>query len=178
MRILIAVVLACAGLAQAGERFVPSWMTLDADARKVEMDVLAGYNVNNNNWNYNGYFKGGMTVTVPRGWSVRIAFSTLDGNYPHSLVIIKDPGAPDNLPVKAGREDVGIRRAYSKNPLGGIYGGDRDTLSFKVKEAGDYLFFCGIPGHGAAGMWVFFKVNADAEAPYITVAEDAEEARI
>jgi sulfocyanin len=169
--------LAWAGPVQAEDRLTPSWMAVDADTRKIEMDIVAGYNVNNNNWNFNGYYNGGLTVTVPLGWSVRIAFSSLDGNYPHSLVIIDDPGAPDNLPMQAGREDVGIRRAYSKNPLGGIFANDRDTLSFKVKEAGDYLIFCGVPGHGVAGMWVFFKVSADADTPYISVAESADEGR-
>jgi hypothetical protein len=53
-------------------------------------------------------------------------------------VVIADPGAPDNLPLQASRENVAIRRAYSKNPLGGMSVNDEDTLSFKVQEAAVY----------------------------------------
>lgn len=159
--------------AAAETRLTPSWMNIDGDRQTVEMEVVAGFNVNNNNWNYNGYHNGDMTVVVPVGWKVRIAFSSIDGNYPHSLVVIRDEGAPDNLPPQAGRDQVAISRAYSRDPLGGIYN-DKDTLRFTVKEAGDYLWFCGVPGHGQGGMWVYFKVDAEAEAPFVIIEDSAD----
>lgn len=159
--------------ATAETRLTPSWMTIDKESRTVEMEVVAGFNINNNNWNFNGYYDGNMTAVVPAGWKVRITFSSIDGNYPHSLVVIDDPGAPDNLPTQAGREQVAIRRAYSRDPLGGIYN-EEDTLRFSVDEAGDYLWFCGVPGHGLGGMWVYFRVSDTDEEPYITLTDDAD----
>jgi hypothetical protein len=94
----------------AEERMVPSWMTVDTGAQKVTMDVVAGFNPNNSNWNYNGYYDGDMTEVVPEGWQVEITFTHRDGAAPHSLVVMSDPGA-DNLPLQAGREQAAFPRA-------------------------------------------------------------------
>ena len=152
--------------AAAAEQLVPSWMTFDAGAQTVTMDVVAGFNPNNSSWNFNGYYQGDMTVVVPEGWRVEITFNVWDGDVPHSLAVTADPG-PDNLPLQAGREQVAFARAYSKSPEQGISAGDHDTVSFKADKAGDFLWFCGVPGHGQSGMWVRFSVSGDAEAPYV-----------
>lgn len=155
----------------------PSWMTPDAAGQKVAMDVIAGFNPNNNAWNFNGYYEGNAIVVVPEGWRVQIDFTTRDANYPHSLVVIADPGSPDAFPEEAGREQVAISRAYSKSPIKGIFGDDSDRILFKASPAGDYLWFCGVHGHGLAGMWIHFKAAADAEAPHLLLATDAEPGR-
>ena len=160
----------------AADELVPSWMSVDAGAQKVSMDVVAGFNPNNSNWNFNGYYEGGMTAVVPEGWRVEITLSNRDGDVPHSLVVMADPGA-DNLPLQAGREQAAFARAYSKSPEQGISAGDQDTVSFKTDKTGDFLWFCGVPGHGQSGMWTRFAVRGDAEAPYITIAADAEPGR-
>lgn len=180
MRPLIAVVLwlATAASSWAAEPIVPSWMTIDAGARKVAMDVVAGFNPNNNNWNYNGYYEGDLTVVVPEGWRVEIHFTNHDANYPHSLVVIADPGSDGELPPQAGRDEVAIKRAYSKSPTDGIFGNDKDTVAFKATPAGDYLLYCGVPAHGLSGMWVHLTITADAAEPYVTIVEGADEGRL
>jgi Sulfocyanin (SoxE) domain len=158
------------------EQLVPSWMTVDAGGKKVTMDVVAGFNPNNSSWNLNGEYEGGMTVVVPQGWRVEITFTNHDGDVPHSIVVMADPGG-DNLPLQAGREQAAFPRAYSKSPEQGISAGDHDTVSFKPDKPGDFLWFCGVPGHGQSGMWIRFSVRADAEAPYVTTAADVEPGR-
>jgi sulfocyanin len=157
----------------AEEQLVPPWMTVDAGAHKVTMDVIAGLNSNNSNWNFNGYYDGDMTVVVPEGWEVEITFTHRDGEVPHSLVIMADPGA-ENLPLQAGREQAAFPRAYSRSPEQGISAGDQDTIAFRTDKTGDFLWFCGVPGHGQSGMWMRFRVTAEAETPYITIPADAE----
>ena len=44
-------------------------------------------------------------------------------------------------------------------------------------ETGDFLWFCGVPGHGQSGMWIRFKVVNGAETPYISIAAGAEPGR-
>jgi Sulfocyanin (SoxE) domain len=95
---------------------------------------------------------------------------------PHSLVVMADPGEA-NLPLQAGREQTAFARAYSRSPEQGISAGDQDVVSFRADEAGDYLWFCGVPGHGQSGMWTRFAVAADTDAPYVTIAVDAEPGR-
>ncbi|HEX5795873.1 MAG TPA: sulfocyanin-like copper-binding protein [Geminicoccaceae bacterium] len=175
--VCVIVVLTAAGPVRAEERVKPSWMTVDAGAKQVAIDVLAGFNANNSSWNFNGYYGGDATVVVPAGWDVRITLTNRDGDVPHSLVVIDAPASPDDLPLQAGREQVAIPRAYSKSPEQGISAGDEDVVAFKTKQAGDYLWFCGVPGHGQSGMWIYFEVAADADAPYLTLAEGAEAGR-
>jgi sulfocyanin len=169
-------VLIATAASAAEERTVPSWMTVDAGAQKVTMDVVAGFNPNNSSWNFNGYYEGDMTVVVPEGWRVEITLTNRDGDVPHSLVVMADPGA-DNLPLQAGREQAAFPRAYSKSPEQGISAGDQDTISFKADQTGEFLWFCGVPGHGQSGMWTRFTVEADTEEPYVNIAADAEEGR-
>jgi sulfocyanin len=160
----------------AEEQSVPTWMTVDADAHKVTMDVAAGFNPNNSNWNFNGYYDGDMTVVVPEGWQVEIILAHRHDEVPHSLVVMADPGA-DNLPLQAGREQAAFPRGYSRSPEQGISAGDQDTIAFKTNKTGDFLWFCGVPGHGQSGMWTRFVVTGDAETPYITITADAEPGR-
>jgi Sulfocyanin (SoxE) domain/Calx-beta domain len=160
----------------AEEQLVPTWMNVDAGAHKVTMDVVAGFNPNNSNWNFNGYYDGDMRVVVPEGWHVEITLTHRDGEVPHSLVVMADPGT-DNLPLQAGREQVAFPRAYSRSPEQGISAGDHDTIAFQTNKNGDFLWFCGVPGHGQSGMWTRFAVDGDAETPYITITADAEPGR-
>jgi sulfocyanin len=171
-----ALVLIATAASAAEERTVPSWMTVNAGAQKVTMDVVAGFNANNSSWNFNGYYQGDVTVVVPEGWRVEITLTNRDGDVPHSLVVMADPGA-DNLPLQAGREQAAFPRAYSKSPEQGISAGDQDTISFKADQTGEFLWFCGVPGHGQSGMWTRFAVAADTAEPYVNVAAGAEEGR-
>ena len=176
LKILAAALALSATSAAAAEQLVPSWMTVDAGAQKVTMDVVAGFNPNNSSWNFNGYYEGDMTVVVPEGWRVQITFNVWDGDVPHSLAVTADPGA-DDLPLQAGREQAAFSRAYSKSPEQGISAGDHDTVSFKADKTGDFLWFCGVTGHGQSGMWIRFEVVNGAEAPYIMIAAGAEPGR-
>jgi sulfocyanin len=174
--IAIALWLVGSGSGMATQGVVPSWMTFDAGAQKVTMDVVAGFNPNNSNWNFNGYYEGDMTVVVPQGWRVEITLTNRDGDVPHSLVVMVDPG-PDNLPLQAGREQAAFARAYSKSPEQGISAGNQDKISFKADKAGEFLWFCGVPGHGQSGMWTRFVVEAGIEEPYVAIAAGAEAGR-
>jgi sulfocyanin len=174
--IVVALLLVGSGSSLAGEPVVPSWMNVDAGAKKVAMDVVAGFNPNNSNWNFNGYYEGDMTVVVPEGWRVAITFTNRDSDMPHSLVVTADPG-PDNLPLQAGREQAAFARAYSRSPERGISAGDDDTISFKTNKTGDFLWFCGVPGHGQSGMWTRFAVKDNPGTPHVIIAPDAEPGR-
>jgi sulfocyanin len=160
----------------AEEQLVPTWMTVHTGAHKVTIDVVAGSNPNNSNWNFNGYYDGDITVVVPQGWEVEMTLTHRDGAVPHSLVVMADPGM-DNLPLQAGREQAAFPRAYSRSPEQGISAGDRDTIAFLANETGDFLWFCGVPGHGQSGMWTRFVVTDDAETPYVAITGAAEPGR-
>src|SRR6266704_3330826 len=58
-----------------------------------------------------------------------------------------------------------IPRAFTLRLNEGLVSEATDTLRFTAQPAGEYLIFCGVSGHGAAGMWIRFRVSATAEAP-------------
>lgn len=154
----------------------PSWMIIEAPAKRVTLDVIAGFNANNGALNYNGYFAGDMTVVVPPGWTVDIHFKNNDAMLPHSLLLTK-PYAKDQFPDQAGVNDVAIPRAYTDNPDQGIPSPKTDRVEFVAQQPGPFYFFCGAPGHGQGGMWTHFLVDAAAATPYAFLAPDAEPGR-
>ena len=162
--------------AHAGKRIHPSWMEADASRKKVEFMLVSGWNANNAALNYNGYFKGGMTLVVPVGWRVEITLRNQDGNYPHSIVVTI-PHPPDAIPKKAGYRNAAIKRAFTTEPEKGLFANTEDTLRFKTKKPGKFHLFCGVPGHGRGGMWTLFESSDQADAPYVLIADGVEPGR-
>lgn len=169
--------LASAAAMAAETRSTPGWMKADPAAKTVEMDLVSGFNDNNNVWNYNGFHTGDATVLVPLGWEVRMAFSNKDDAVPHSLVVIADPGE-DARPLEVDGDAAAFHGAHSSAPLEGIEAGKpADPVAFKAEKAGDYLMYCGVAGHGEGGMWIRLQVAEGLDAPALAVAEGAEPGR-
>jgi len=116
-------------------------------------------------YNFNGYSRGAMTVTVPVGWHLTIEFQN-NGPLTHSLEVLPytptQPGAPPATPVFSG--------AATKNLQAGLPKGAKTTISFTADKPGTYEFACGVPGHAAAGMWDKLVVSAKAKQPSVTPA--------
>jgi hypothetical protein len=175
--VLVAVVLSVVPFASvADDRLVPSWMKVEKAAHLVRLNIVSGWNANNGGLNYNGYYSGDMTVVVPPAWTVEIDFKNNDAMLPHSLIVTKPYGV-DEFPDQAGAGQAALPRAYTDNPEQGIPSPKTDTVRFATKDPGDFDFFCGAPGHGHGGMWTRLTVDAAAEAPYVTLAKEAERGR-
>ena len=52
----------------------------------------------------------------------------------------------------------------TRQALEGMNQGQTDVMRFTATPAGSYRIFCGVPGHGLSGMWIWFKVDAAATA--------------
>lgn len=137
-----------------------TFMTADAAAKKVTIQLYAAYNSQNGGMNFNGGSKGNQTITIPLGWSVHIAFENKDA-IPHSAIIL-----PDHMPLPLQPDNPAIARAYTKDVTAGIPTGGTDTMDFTAQPAGNYLIVCGVPGHGPSGMYIKFVVSADAKTPH------------
>ena len=61
--------------------------------------------------------------------------------------------------------DPAIPRAYTNKLLEGLPQEARDVMRFPVPDSGSYRIFCGVPGHGLSGMWIWLKVDPAAKAP-------------
>jgi FtsP/CotA-like multicopper oxidase with cupredoxin domain len=173
---VIALLLATA-IARADTQAAPSWLKADPASRRAEVDVVAAFNENNTNWNFNGHHTGNATLLVPVGWTVEIAFRNHEAEIPHSLVVTADPGDEARLPAEAGRDAAAFPGAHTEDPVVGTGHEGSESFSFRADKPGDFLWYCGVPGHGNAGMWVRFRVAGDLGAPALEVAGGAEPGR-
>jgi sulfocyanin len=146
----------------------PAWLTFDAEKHVVEVRLVAAANGANGTMNFNGYGNGDMTLVVPLGWRVNVEFLNQGlGALPHSLVVI-DEVTP--LPVEGGVP--AFPRALTTRLVPGLDAGKGDAFSFLANKVGRYLLFCGVTGHGVAGMWDYLEVAREATAPRVVVKNE------
>lgn len=150
-------------VAPTGAYTIPDWYSIDHDAQTVDLTMVAGSTPDNNYWNYNGYIRGEIAITVPEGYTVNIELVNEDPNMAHSVGISDElanftmPPAPN--PVFEG--------AISSNPqsmIDSTMPGESETITFVADAAGNYSMVCYIAGHSAVGMWLFFNVSSNGDA--------------
>ena len=129
------------------------WLKYDAGSNTVTFELIAGP------FNFNGFTNGGATLAVPAKANVVIDFINKDGT-PHSAEVISGEG-----PIPNAATDPAIPRAYTNKVLEGLPQEASDVLRFTVPDKGTYRIFCGVPGHGLSGMWIWMKVDPAAKAP-------------
>lgn len=125
----------------------------DAATNTVTFELIAGP------FNFNGYSSGGATLVLPPKANAVINFVNKDGT-PHSAEIISGEGPLPNAAVEPA-----IPRAYTNKLLEGLPQEAKDVIRFTAPESGTYRIFCGVPGHGLSGMWIWFKVDPAAKQP-------------
>ena len=160
---------------ESGEKINPSWMVIDSSNKLVTFTLTSAYNGNNGSWNYNGFYNGSANLVVPQGWNVNLKFVNPDGNYRHSVAVIKMWDG--DVPQEADESLVAIARAYSLSPSQGCLSCKED-VKFKAKNRDDYTIgkysaFCGVPGHGGSGMWLGFSVIDGIDAPFVMFNKSA-----
>jgi sulfocyanin len=141
----------------------PSWLKADTVKKTADLQLVAGLTGLNGALNFNGFRDGGLTFTVPRNWNVVLHFLNHDGMLPHSAEVIADQKPVPNGPVPAAFD-----RAATTMLQDGLTAGQTDVVKFLANKAGSFLLFCGVPGHGAAGMWIRLKVDSAATAPSLS----------
>jgi len=142
------------------QRVDPTWLTFDSAAKTVRFQLIAGLTGLNGALNFNGFRDGGLTLVAPVGWMTEIDFRNHDGMLPHSAQVI----APQT-PLPTQPVGPAISRAFTLKLAEGLPSEATDVMRFTAQPAGEYLIFCGVPGHGAAGMWIRFRVSATAKTP-------------
>ena len=129
------------------------WLSYDATSNTVTFELIAGP------FTFNGYRNGGATLVVPPQANVVMNFVNKDGT-PHSAIVISGEG-----PIPNSASDPAIPRAFTTKVLEGLPQEGSDVMRFPVPASGTYRIFCGVPGHGLSGMWIWMKVDPTAKAP-------------
>ena len=129
------------------------WLSYDAATKTVTFELVAGP------FTFNGYRNGGGTLVVPPKANIVMNFINKDGT-PHSAIVISGDG-----PVPNSATDPAIPRAYTNKVLEGLPQEGSDVMRFPAPDSGMYRIFCGVPGHGLSGMWIWMKIDPAAKAP-------------
>lgn len=142
------------------QRMDPTWLSFDPAAKTARFQLIAGLTGLNGALNFNGFRDGELTLVVPVGWTAEIAFKNHDGMLPHSAEVISPQTPLPTQPVSPA-----IPRAFTLKLATGLPPQGTDVMRFAAQPAGEYLIFCGVPGHGAAGMWIRLRVSATTQTP-------------
>lgn len=124
------------------------FLHVDAKARTAIVTLDAGYNGENNGFNFDGYGRGELTFSVPRGWRVRMTCVN-EGALPHSCAVVRGP-----MTITPA-----FRGAATPNATVGLPPGESAAFSFVASRAGVYRIACLVPGHEDARMWDVFVVT-------------------
>ena len=161
--VLLVATLAGRGAAQGSttpQTIDPAWLKVDTVKKTADFQLIAGLTGLNGALNFNGFRDGELTLTVPLNWTVVTHFTNHDGMLPHSAEII-----PEQKTIPVGPVPPAFDRAATVMLQEGLTSGQGDVIKFLANKAGSFLVFCGVPGHGAAGMWIRMKVESTATAP-------------
>ena len=149
----------------AAVKIDPTWLRADTATKTAEFKLVGGLTSLNGGMNFDGFDKGGLTITVPLGWNVVIRFKNEDQNLPHSVEII-----PDTTALPLGPVPPAFDRATTGRLEQGFTAGQGSEIRFVAGKGGSFLIFCAVPGHGAAGMWIRLRVVAGADKPSLATS--------
>ena len=139
----VALVAAAVAVKPAPAQFV----RVDAPHHVVSITLLAGYDSSNNGFNFDGYGRGELLITVPLGWRVRI-ICTNRAAARHSCAVVDGP-----MTVRPA-----FRGAATPDPTRGLRRGATATFSFRPTKLGPFRLACLVPGHEEARMWDVLEV--------------------
>jgi sulfocyanin len=141
----------------------PTWVT--TKGKVVNLTVIAAYNNALSGFSFNGYGKGQLTITVPKGDTVNVTFSNA-ASLSHSVQF-----TVFNKTLPTGGVRDAFKGSHSANPANGVTKGVTQKFSFVASKAGKYMMICAVPGHAVAGMWDNFVVSATAKTASATVGK-------
>ena len=124
------------------------FLRVHAARRAVELTLIAGDGRGNNGFNFDGYGRGELIVSVPRGWRVTVHYKNA-GSFRSSCAVVSGPSA--TRPAFPG--------ASTPNPVIGLGSGGAATFSFTATRVGTYRLASLVSGDELARMWDVLEVT-------------------
>jgi Sulfocyanin (SoxE) domain len=119
-------------------------------ARSVQLTLAAGLGSSNNGYNFDGYGRGELIITVPLGWHVTIECVNRSGRRASCAVL---PSTQQGGPTIPG--------ASIPHPVTGLAPGARASFEFTTRGAGSYRLVSLVPGQLGARMFDILDVVRD-----------------
>ena len=127
------------------------FLHVDAKHKIAAVTLVAGYDGENNGFNFDGYGRGELLVSVPNGWRVRVTCSNR-APVPNSCAVVRGP-----MTITPA-----FRGASTPNPLQGVPLGQKVTFTFVASRVGSYRFASLVAGHEDARQWDVLEVTPAA----------------
>jgi len=138
------------------------WVSANTKAHTATLTLEAGYNGALSGFNFDGYGKGAMVVSIPSGYRVTIVYHN-KGEYPHSVLVT--PYAKKGL---VAEWPVAFRGAASTDASDGAAPGSTQRFSFVPNKVGVYAIICAVAGHEQTGMCDALRVTRGG-SPSVTI---------
>lgn len=138
------------------------WLQSVPSRHYANLLVIAGLTKAAAGFNFDGYAKGRLTVTVPAGWTMHVVFRNA-GALPHSLMVV-----PWSTKASATHPKPAFAGATTPVPYQGTQKGGHSQFNFRTLKPGKYRLICAVPGHDAAGMWDTLVIKRGAKAATAT----------
>jgi hypothetical protein len=120
------------------------FLHVEAKQRTALVTLVAGYDGENNGFNFDGYGRGELVLSIPRGWRVRVT-CTNRGALDHSCAVV--PGPMTVTPSFRG----------AATPI--LPPGSSTKFSFVASRVGTFRIACLVAGHEEARMYDVLEVT-------------------
>jgi hypothetical protein len=117
------------------------FLRVDASRRTATLTLVSSYDGSNGGFNFDGYSRGEMLVTVPRGWRVVVRCQN------------RGPRRNSCAVARRGSSKPAFRGASTPRPRQGLPPGGKATFAFRATRLGSYRLTCLVPGHELAREW-------------------------
>ncbi len=136
----------------------PLISSVDPPAKSVVIDAVGGPSQANNGFDFNGYFGGDATITLPLGWQVTVECKNIGILHHNCAIVNTDTSSP-----LGGR--IQFNAVSNTDPTAGLQPNTSATFTFTASRAGNYRLACVIPGHEDEGMWINLVISPNATLP-------------
>jgi Sulfocyanin (SoxE) domain len=120
------------------------FIRFDAKHRTALVTLVAGYDSSNNGFNFDGYSRGELLVSVPIGWRVRITCTNRSAR-PNSCAIVRGPGT--------------AKPAFRGASTPTLAHGATATFTIVASRVGSYRLTSLVPGYEQARMFDVLEVT-------------------
>jgi sulfocyanin SoxE-like protein len=142
--------------AQAGRPDPRRFLSSSPSAKTVHLTMLAALGSSNNGFNFDGYGRGELIASVPRGWRVTVQFQNRGPRRASAAVV-----------TGARSATLAFPGAAVPDPIQGIAPGGTSQFSFTAGHTGVFRIASLVPGQAEARMYAVLVVTGGGR-PSIT----------
>lgn len=132
----------------AGKPAPLQFLHVDAARHAVGLTLIAGDGNGNNGFNFDGYGRGELLVSIPRGWRVTVDCRNVS-SLRNSCAVVQGADATQ----------LAFPGASTPHPTSGLASGASAGFSFTASRLGVYRLASLVSGHEQARMWDVLEVT-------------------